>query len=79
MARRYCPRWSAPGGQLMEGTCLNSWILPRIQGGVVSSCSVFLDCKGDCPQRQGWVAPSTQAGVACQSSGLADVYQQAGC
>lgn len=56
---------------LMEGTCPNSWVLPRNSGSVVSSYSVFLDSKGDCPQRQGWVAPSTQAGSKTSpSSGL---------
>lgn len=56
----------AHGGNLPEqlGSAQNS-------GGVVSSYSVFLDSKGDCPQRQGWVAPSTQAGSKpSPSSGL---------
>ena len=44
---------------LMEGTCPGSWILPS-SGDVVSTYSTFLDPKEDCPQRQCWVAPSTQ-------------------
>ena len=79
MARRYCPHWSAPSGQLMEGTCLNSWILPRIQGGAVSSYSVFLDSKGDCPKdKAGWHLQHRQEVRLLRAVALADVYQQAG-
>lgn len=56
----------AHGGHLPKqlDSAQNSW-------GVVSSYSVFLDSEGDCPQRQGWVAPSTQAGSKTYpSSGL---------
>ena len=63
-----CPsgQHCAHGGHLPKqlDSAQNSW-------GVVSSYSVFLDSKGDCPQRQGWVAPSTQAGSKTSpSSGL---------
>lgn len=69
-ARFGSPQW--PALQYVEGTCPNSWVLPRIQGcGQVPMVS-SLDSKGIVP-KTGLVAPSTQAGSkTSRAAALAD-------